>query len=342
MAKSRFKTKLSRAQKRKNILVFLTVIAFSYAFALFFGFSIGLFDNWTMFEILIIGLAMSFFTLSLLMFPVLLVSIVLGVQKGRARRVRDDSTFVPVQNLDYYRDNLSELNPSLVSLLIDLDIYGKKDMVATLLRMQNKKVISFQENGKIIVTGENQQLDNSERELLSIIKKGKLNSNKSFLVWKQNRFYDAERLGYIKKKPVKNLEVNSKYLILGFLSFIAAFFVWGALLASNLIGNMESVIDVLEIHAILLILDVFLFLPFYFLGKTVGYSKRGDVIWERTTLGNETAEKIAGLVQFIHEFSLLSEAKKEQVELWDDYLVYAIVLEENEKIVKDISKSISI
>ena len=34
----------------------------------------------------------------------------------------------------------------------------------------------------------------------------------------------------------------------------------------------------------------------------------------------------------------LSEADKSQLALWDDYLIYAVVLEENEQIVADIRK----
>lgn len=50
------------------------------------------------------------------------------------------------------------------------------------------------------------------------------------------------------------------------------------------------------------------------------------------------AECIYGMKNFIHDFSNLSEAHKEQVVLWDDYLVYAVVLEENQQIVKEIMK----
>ena len=83
---------------------------------------------------------------------------------------------------------------------------------------------------------------------------------------------------------------------------------------------------------------MFIFVPFYLCTKEACYRKREDVLWERTELGNEMAEKIAGLLRFIQEFSLLSEANKEQVVMRDDYLVYAIVLEENEQIVEKISK----
>ena len=58
--------------------------------------------------------------------------------------------------------------------------------------------------------------------------------------------------------------------------------------------------------------------------------------YERTEKGNEIVEKIAGLKKFIKEFSLLSQREKEEVVLWEDFLTYAVLLEENEKIVKDI------
>ena len=303
-----------------------------------FEFGIGIFYNWADPEIYVLALALSFLVLSLTLAPVLLAAIVLGLQKGKARRVRDDSTFVPVQNIDYYRDSLYELNPSLVTLLIDLDIYGKKDIIATLLRMQNKKVLSFIDNGEMILTGKNtQQLDRDEAELLAIIEAGRLNDKKSLLRWRQNRFLEAEKLGYIQRKAVMKEEIDGKSVVLGIVSFVSALFLWGAFLSLSLF-EVRTVLELVRAFAALLAVDVLLFLPFYFLCRRAGYRKRGDVLWERTPLGNETAEKIAGLDRFIHEFSRLSEATKEQVVLWDDYLVYAIVLEENEKIVKDISR----
>lgn len=337
MVKSRFKTKLSKKQKRKDILVFLLVAVSLYAFVIFFGYALGTFDGWTPFEIYTISLAASFFILSMLLFPVLIAAAVLGFQKGKAKRVRDDSTFVPIQNIEYYRDNLNELNPSLVSLLIDLDIYGEKVIVATLLRMKNKNAISFGKDGRIIVTDKGAKgLDASEIELLDLIKSGRLNHKRALLQWKQSRFYDAEKLGYIKKIKVKK-EFSGMAVMLGIFSFIAAFFLWGVFLNKNLFAT-EYVSDVIIAFVILLAADICLFTPFYFLARKAGYYSRADVIWERTPLGNETAEKIAGLGRFINEFSRLSEAHKEELMLWDDYLVYAIVLEENERIVNDISK----
>jgi len=339
MAKSRFKTKLSKKQKRNNVLVILAVIVFLYAITLLFGFGIGTFKDWTDKDVYLIALAMSFFVPSMLIAPFMIAGIVLGLQRGKAKRVRDATTFVPVQDLDYYRDNLSELSPAIVSLLIDLDIYGKKDIAATLLRMQNKGAVQFDNNGRIIATTKNKQsLDCGEIELLHIMKDGKLNNKKSLLQWMRNRFYDAEELGYIKKKAGISKKPKPIPVLVGILSFLCGFAVWGLFLGTNSFMPFDSLIGVLKVFAVLLASDMLFCLPMYFLTRWSMYNRRFRyTIWERTELGNETTEKIFGLARFINEFSLLSEAKKEQVALWDDYLVYAIVLEENEQIVKDIS-----
>jgi len=339
MKKSRFKTKLTKKQKRQNILVFFIVIACLYAFTLLFSYSIGVFDDWSTAEIYLLGFAMTFFICSMVLVPVLIAAIALGIQKGRARRVRDDASFIPIQDIDYYRDNLEGLAPAYVSLLIDLNLYGKKDIVATLLSMQNKKAIRFEKNGRIVQSAAKpQKLDDSELELLYLIKNGKLNSKSALLQWKQNRFIRAKSLGYIQGKNQENkTQIAAKYIVIAVLSTIPAFIIWGAFLHFDMF-MANSALGWIRAFIMILAWDFFLFVPWYLAIQQVSYSNRFDVLWERTQLGNEMAEKIAGLARFIHEFSLLSQAKQEQVALWEDYLVYAIVLEENEQIVDEISK----
>ena len=45
---------------------------------------------------------------------------------------------------------------------------------------------------------------------------------------------------------------------------------------------------------------------------------------------------VYGLKNFIHDFTSLDEAEKSRVAVWDDFLIYALVLEENDAIVRDI------
>ena len=59
----------------------------------------------------------------------------------------------------------------------------------------------------------------------------------------------------------------------------------------------------------------------------------------RTEYENQMAECVYGMKNFIHDYSNLNVADRQQVVLWEDYLVYAVVLEENEEIVNEISKT---
>ncbi|MDR1766072.1 MAG: DUF2207 domain-containing protein [Lachnospiraceae bacterium] len=361
ISKARFKTKLSRAQKWKNALVFLAVFVCSYVFVLLFGHGIGVLEGWASPETYLLTLAMTLFILIMLIFPVMLAGVALGIQMGKAKRVKDNVTFAPIQDIDYYRDTLDALNPSLVSLLVDLDIYGQKDIAATLLRMRNKKLISFRDDGRIVVTGRDSaetkdtakpgsaegkspaagrrlsgahggaKPDRAELELLSAIKNGRLDGKGALRLWRQHRFNEAERLGYIRKKQA-GVKKYEKYAWFAVLSLLVVFVLWGVFLHIDI--HTHPVLWFLTALPI----GALAFVPWYLLVREATYWNRGDVVWERTPLGNEMAEKIAGLSRFIHEFSKLSEADKELVALWDDYLVYAVVLEENEKIVKDICK----
>jgi len=339
MAKSRFKTRLSKSQKRRNALVFIAVGIFAYAFTLGFCMMLDLYDGWTPAEVVLLTLALEFFILSMTLVPVLLVAVALGVQMGRAKRVKDNVTFAAVQGIDYYRDSLKGLSPPLASLLIDLDLYGKKDMAATLLRMMNKGAVCVAADGRLGIAMSIEQtgdasaynLEDYELEMLAIVSNGRLKDKHSLAAWKANRFKEAERAGLIQRQNVDRKQMY-RWVYLACALLLVVFVAWGAFLANDLYRNPPVTI------AVLLAIDLALFVPWYLAVRQAVYYRRGDVVWQRTELGNATAEKIAGLGRFIHEFSLLSEADKEQVALWDDYLVYAVVLEENERIVADIGR----
>jgi Predicted membrane protein len=341
MANERFKTKLSKKQRRKNIQVFTVVAICLYIFTLLFcRYVIEVFDGWPTLEIYVIVATLVFTLCTLTLTPVVITGVILGYQKGKAKRICDDSTFVSLQNIEYYRDNLGKLEPAVVSLLVDLDIYGEKDIVATLLKMKNKGAIAFDESGAIFLTGKNKsKLARTERELLYRIVAGKYSNKKLRMLWRLDCFREAERLGYIKKKGIISASVDLKGMAMGLLCFLAAMFLWGTYLASDVWHKIGPPGWTIVIFGWVLLIAVFLFTPFYLLDRARGYKKRGDVLWERTELGDEMAGKVAGLAHYIHDFTLLSEKEKEEATLWEDYLVYAVVLEENDKIVKDISKS---
>lgn len=84
----------------------------------------------------------------------------------------------------------------------------------------------------------------------------------------------------------------------------------------------------------MIILMIFLFPIFYLRVGVVRMKETAS--YRRTERGNELTEYIWGMKNFIHDFSNLNEATKTALALWDDYLIYAVVLEENTKIVDEI------
>ncbi len=87
---------------------------------------------------------------------------------------------------------------------------------------------------------------------------------------------------------------------------------------------------------VLVIADIlFISIPIYLIAYIKMY-KKDHTNLKRTKEGNRMLEQFNALKNFIHDFTLLSERKKEEIILWEDFLTYAVLLEENQEIVKDL------
>lgn len=80
-------------------------------------------------------------------------------------------------------------------------------------------------------------------------------------------------------------------------------------------------------------------MPFYLRARKITYYfVDANDKYERTSEGKVLVEQIVGMKNFIHDFSNLSQSEKQEVVLWNDFIIYAILLEENEKIIHEILK----
>ena len=80
-------------------------------------------------------------------------------------------------------------------------------------------------------------------------------------------------------------------------------------------------------------------MPFYLRARSITYHfVDANDKYDRTSEGKMLVEQIVGMKNFIHDFSNLSQSQKEEVVLWNDFIIYAILLEENEKIIHEILK----
>ena len=278
-----------------------------------------------------------------------------------------NATFRTDEDFDYYREKLTGIPPTTISLLMDLRIETKKDMSALLLKYVKMGAVSM-ECGEIRVL--NQELPGllpSDRTLLSLIAQGQAQPA-NLGAWKRQVTAEAVESGYLKYRGAgQNINSVSRTCLTGCLGgclvpiliFLGMGIAAVALENSSLMDRIERftaaapqsfgteqlnyvlsspdmVIAVaLTAFFVLSFLAVFL-LPVAAVLRMVLSASNAVVSVKRTETGELLTAQISGIKNFLRDFSNLSEAEKEQLVLWDDFLIYAVVLEENERIIEDI------
>ena len=292
--------------------------------------------------------------------PFLLAKFML--RSARKQMVKN-STIITMDNFDYYRDKLVGLTLGEISLLADLKLEPRKDITAYILKYMDMGILTEFDGNYHVKSINESLLKESDRYILGKLEKGQ----KDFELdseWKRLIEQEALEDGYITKKQ----EEKNKGCGCGCASCCSTFFIAAILLIIKVVldlflykengseGIFQTTVEDLTLAEQLAsifvsnelwemvtgvimygVAFVFFIFPIIFVASYFG--KTANIKWyKRTELGTEMAECIHGMKNFIHDFSNLSEANQEHLILWDDYLVYAVLLEENEKIIKEIMK----
>lgn len=275
-----------------------------------------------------------------------------------------NTTFNVLQDFDYYRDKLTGLSPADISMLTDLEIETKKDITASILKYTMMGVVSTDGNEISVLNMEHPDLSESDRFLLAAIAENRLDVT-AVMKWKDmakaevvEKGYLCDNQGGIKRTSQGCATASLTGCLTPILLFVACFF----LAESNLYLKFEAFVDSLSDNmsnlevikstlatspdtafsvficsSMAVMLIIALLLPVvafvYYITKQVSIKR-----YKRTEPGEELTEEIYGMKNFIHDFSELSNVDKEQLLLWDDFLIYAVVLEENMSIVDEICK----
>ena len=261
-----------------------------------------------------------------------IIMIYLAIRLAFKRNEKKNMRFEVVDNIDYYRDNLGELSPGLISLMADLDIEDDKDITAMILHLKSKNIINIQENNSIII---NKNYDNSSLMVSDLVFLDwiRTRQHQELQTWKRLIEKEAYQAGYIQPKD-KGI-TGCLFPILIELVIVILLVILGSLIFGFNGSNLFWLIFELILFVILFI-TMFYFPIFKFVYFITSNLSQAKV--KRTKLGNQLTEKIYAMKNFIHDFGNLSEATKEHLVLWDYFLIYAVILEENEEIVNEISR----
>ncbi len=276
------------------------------------------------------------------------------------------STFHAVADIKYYRDKLTKLTPVQISMITDLQIERSKDVTAILLKYILLGIIKINNNQVQICAPDHPSLMPSDHALLEQLLKTPVLSTNIFQnlgSWEKLVIQEADATEYLKAtdkaksstRILRNGCLNGCLTPILIFILIAIIVMNGGNTLTNDLSAMQSTItgnmDLLQAlvtnagfrNAVLISLLVILgfctsvYSPIAAIVRIITESynlAHTPVI--RTAAGEQMAGYVYGIKNFLHDFSSLSEADKDQLILWDDFLIYAVVLEENERIIQEI------
>ena len=260
----------------------------------------------------------------------------IGIRVAYRKYNKEKLDKIDFKNNSYYRDIISKYSPAVLSYIDDFKL-EEKDIVATLMSLELKQKLTIKDGIKIINDSE-ENLDENEKY---IFKKLKSNTLKNINMLEFEEKVKKDCLDYnlleenkdIKKKIIKKVIFTVCIYILivvGFFNFPTFY---------NNIPNKNIAILLLPVMFILFFIMIILpFSTIVYIKSYYRMNKQNPYI--RNKQARNINEKLEGLRNYMKDFSQLSESQYNEIVLWEDYLIYSVILGQNSKIVKEIMEKI--
>ena len=279
----------------------------------------------------------SFFTVVSLLKSFYLTILYIGVRIAYKKYSKEKLDKIDFKNNSYYRDIISKYSPAVLSYIDDFKL-EEKDIVATLMSLELKQKLTIK-NGIKIINDSEENLDENEKY---IFKKLKSNTLKNINMLEFEEKVKKDCLDYnlleenkdIKKKIIKKIIFSVCIYILivvGFFNFPTFY---------NNIPNKNIAILLLPVMFILFFIMIILpFSTIVYIKSYYRMNKQNPYI--RNKQARNINKKLEGLRNYMKDFSQLSESQYNEIVLWEDYLIYSVILGQNSKIVKEIMEKIN-
>lgn len=289
-----------------------------------------------------------------------------SISKTIKRNQIKKTTFTSIQDIHYFRDRLEMLSPTDISMLIDLQIEIPKDIVALILKYQLLGIIDIDNNVITVKDYGDKKLALSDRILLEKLKKYPTLSSQllgELDDWKKQVMSEVKEKKWFKNSDAYTLKQTQHGCFNGCFSgcLIPFLLIILVVLISSFYPPMKTMYEFLEKYDILSNGEFFNIISkdaniqnAFYATTPIFSTVIICMYWpisvfikliincfsvpklKRTEAGDQVASYIYGLKNFIHDFSNLSEKDKDYLVLWEDFLIYAVLLEENEMVIDEL------
>ena len=294
--------------------------------------------------------ALQYITIVLAIFFVILVSVIFsmfrafyltiiyfGVKIANKKYNKERIEKVDLKNDSYYRDILPKYSPAVLSYVDDFKI-NKEDIVATLLMLEIKGKIKIKDDSIVLLDDTIEDLEENEIYILNKVKENMI-KDINILEYASIVRNDALKKGLLQEKQgiKKNIKRRIIVNILVYLFVLIGF----SMIPNFLVIASDSATMILGFILLMILFAFLVFMPY----STIVYISHYKMLntldpYIRNDEGKMINLKLEGLRKYLVDFSQVEEKTKEQLILWEEYLVYSVILGINTKVIEEVYNKI--
>ncbi|MEG0073972.1 MAG: DUF2207 domain-containing protein [Clostridia bacterium] len=237
------------------------------------------------------------------------------------------------KDMVYYRDIIKQHSPATLSYAKSFRL-DKKDVVATLMGLELKQKIKITDKVNIL-TEDIEDLEENEKYIFNSIK-NKDTQNIDIRIFENKASEDCKRAALIEETVDAQKNINVKVMLI---MVIYTAFIFTLIYIQELTGGANTMSIWLQI--LLAILNTVLtalvsmapMIIFIQYNTFIELAKKDPYI--RSDSGQKLAQKLEGLKKYLGDFGSLEDNEKDSLVLWEDYLIYSVIFEQNTNIVDE-------
>lgn len=297
------------------ILLVITIgIAFLYVYRMLQSLSLDIIDEgYVIMAALIVSI-----TISVLIVGVILLPIIKKLYE--VITIRNSEKKYKFEKIDYFRDTIKDISPDKLSFCYNRKMNIEDDVVMILLNLKRKKIININED-EIIIIGNKDDLSPVENFVLN-----NLNFLSDIMIQpdlKKLIIKDMVKDGYAVKLK------DSKFSMIEVLTNVFGWTLLYALITLAMFAYVNAILGLIVGVSYVLL---FIYVPIY--AKFL----EDQEVFSRTEKGLDVCAKLKGLKKYLKDFSIINESGVENIALYDEYVIYAILFNQKGKLDRECKK----
>ena len=236
---------------------------------------------------------------------------------------------IDYKNKDYYREILKKYSVGELSYLDDFSL-EENDIIATIMFLELKGYLRVTDKIEILKQVDSNLVENEKYIMNVLINESYARIN--LLTYQEKVIDDCRKKGLLRQirytEKVKASKIHEKILLVCLIILIICALLELIFNISYNGGLVENLFTGITFGTVFVFLVMIAYMAFHDKLQSIDP-------YVRTEVSKDLNKKMEGLKKYIKDFSLMEEREKEDMVLWEEYLIYSVIFGINGKIVEE-------